>query len=79
MSTFDIATLVQGAMKERQRHRPMQASIIDKLIEEALFEFTSLTDDKARRAAGGGAKPIDSGAMRGARPREADARRRAVT
>ncbi len=51
VSTFDIATLVQGAMKERQRHRPMQASIIDKLIEEALFEFTSLTDDKGPRAA----------------------------
>jgi hypothetical protein len=50
-------------MKERQRHRPMQASIIDKLIEEALFEFTSLTDDKA--APSGGAKPIDSGSMGG--------------
>src|SRR5258708_7354900 len=40
VSTFDIAQLVQGQMKERQRHRPVQASIIDKLIEEALFEFT---------------------------------------
>jgi eukaryotic-like serine/threonine-protein kinase len=47
VSTFDIGTLVQGAMKERQRYRPQQASIIDKLIEEALLEFTSLTDDKA--------------------------------
>jgi len=64
VSTFDIATLVQGAMKERQRHRPIQSSIIDKLIEEALFEFTSLTDDK--QAPGGGAKPIDSGTLRGA-------------
>ena len=61
VSTFDIASLVNVAMKERQRHRPMQASIIDKLIEEALFEFTSLTDDK--QAPLGGAKPIDSGAM----------------
>jgi serine/threonine protein kinase len=57
VSTFDVATLVQGAMKERQRHRPIQASIIDKLIEEALFEFTSLTDDKAPPSGGG--KPID--------------------
>jgi serine/threonine-protein kinase len=64
VSTFDLASLVQGAMKERQRHRPMQASIIDKLIEEALFEFTSLTDDSGK-APSGGAKPIDSGAMRG--------------
>jgi serine/threonine-protein kinase len=36
----------------------MQASIIDKLIEEALLEFTSLTDDKA--APGAAAKPIDT-------------------
>jgi eukaryotic-like serine/threonine-protein kinase len=62
VSTFDIASLVNVAMKERQRHRPMQASIIDKLIEEALFEFTSLTDDKAPS---GGARPIDSGSMGG--------------
>jgi serine/threonine-protein kinase len=61
VSTFDIASLVNVAMRERQRHRPMQASIIDKLIEEALFEFTSLTDDK--QAPLGGAKPIDSGSM----------------
>jgi len=63
VSTFDIATLVQGAMKERQRHRPMQASIIDKLIEEALFEFTSLTDDKAAPA--GGARPLDTSTIQG--------------
>jgi hypothetical protein len=63
VSTFDIATLVQGAMKERQRHRPVQASIIDKLIEEALLEFTSLTDDKV--AAVGGARPIDTSTITG--------------
>jgi serine/threonine protein kinase len=57
VSTFDVTALVQGAMKERQRHRPIQASIIDKLIEEALFEFTSLTDDKGA-APSGGAKPV---------------------
>jgi len=51
VSTFDIEHLVHGAIKERQRYRPQQQSIIDKLIEEALLEFTSLTDDKA----GGGA------------------------
>ena len=52
VSTFDIGTLVQGAMKERQRSRPAQASIIDKLIEEALLEFTSLTEDKAPSSRG---------------------------
>ncbi len=57
VSTFEIGPLVQGVMKERQRARPPQASIIDKLIEEALFEFTSLTDDKAAPQAG--ARPIE--------------------
>jgi serine/threonine-protein kinase len=57
VSTFDVSRLVQGAMKERARHRPIQASIIDKLIEEALFEFTSLTDDKSGEASAGG-KPV---------------------
>jgi serine/threonine-protein kinase len=51
VSTFDIATLVQGAMKERQRGRAPQGSIIDKLIEEALLEFTSLTDEQKAEAA----------------------------
>lgn len=58
VSTFEVSQLVTGAMKERQRHRPVQASIIDKLIEEALLEFTSLTDDKQGGAAGG-AKPVE--------------------
>jgi serine/threonine protein kinase len=48
VSTFDIEQLVNGAMNERRRYRPQQTSIIDKLIEEALFEFTSLTDDKGK-------------------------------
>lgn len=45
VSTWDIASLVVGAMRERQRKRVPQGSIIDKLIEEALLEFTSLTDE----------------------------------
>jgi serine/threonine-protein kinase len=52
VSTFEIEQLVQGTMKERQRYRPPQQSIIDKLIEEALLEFTSLTDDKAPASLG---------------------------
>jgi len=55
VSTFDIEQLVHSAMKERQRFRPQQQSIIDKLIEEALLEFTSLTDEKAPMSA---AKPM---------------------
>jgi serine/threonine-protein kinase len=64
VSSFEIEQLVQGAMKERQRYRPQQASIIDKLIEEALLEFTSLTDDKgqpaAAAAASAGGKILDT-------------------
>ncbi|HZU82112.1 MAG TPA: serine/threonine-protein kinase [Polyangiaceae bacterium] len=63
VSTFDIATLVQGAMKERQRYRPQQASIIDKLIEEALLEFTSLTDEKSAHPS----RPIQIPPLQGAR------------
>ncbi|MDB4995323.1 MAG: Serine/threonine protein kinase [Myxococcaceae bacterium] len=46
VSSFEIESLVQGAMRERQRVRPQQHSIIDKLIEEALLEFTSLKEDE---------------------------------
>jgi eukaryotic-like serine/threonine-protein kinase len=59
VSTFEIGKLVQGAMKERQAKKPIQASIIDKLIEEALFEFTSLTDEK--KAAAGAPRVTPSG------------------
>jgi serine/threonine protein kinase len=47
ISSYDIASIVQGTMREKQRVRPPQGSIIDKLIEEALFEFTSLKEDGA--------------------------------
>ncbi len=53
VSSFDVAQLVMGTMKAQRRKKPQQGSIIDKLIEEALLEFTSLTDDKG----GGGPKP----------------------
>jgi serine/threonine protein kinase len=52
VSAFDVASLVIGAQKERAKKKPQQGSIIDKLIEEALFEFTSLGDDAEQ-----GAKP----------------------
>jgi len=69
VSTFDIATLVQGAMEERRRVRPPQGSIIDKLIEEALLEFTSLTDEERAEAQKkdssfvGGAIPLNTGSF----------------
>jgi serine/threonine-protein kinase len=50
ISTFDIEVLVHGAMRDRQRMRPQQHSIIDKLIEEALLEFTSLKEEQPGQA-----------------------------
>ncbi len=50
---FDIADLVLATMQARQREKP--PSIIDKLIEEALFEFTSL------RGSDGNSKESPSG------------------
>jgi serine/threonine protein kinase len=55
VSAFDVAQLVIGAMKERAKKKPVQGSIIDKLIEEALLEFTSLGDDE--KGGSGGKKP----------------------
>jgi serine/threonine-protein kinase len=59
VSSFDIAHLVRGAMrdreKERAKKRAASGSIIDKLIEEALLEFTSLSDEQK----GGGKKSAD--------------------
>ncbi len=55
VSAFDVAQLVIGAMKDRAKKKPAQGSIIDKLIEEALLEFTSLGDDD--KGGSGGKKP----------------------
>jgi len=52
ISGYDIATIVQSTMRDKQRVRPPQGSIIDKLIEEALFEFTSLKEDGAPASGG---------------------------
>ena len=65
ISGYDIAGIVLSAMREKQRVRPPQGSIIDKLIEEALFEFTSLKEDAS--AASGQIKaasaPLDAQAF----------------
>jgi serine/threonine-protein kinase len=61
VSAYDIAELVRGAMALRKKSQPDKASIIDKLIEEALLEFTSLQDDKAAPASTSPDKPLDPG------------------
>ena len=60
VTAWDIAELVRGAMSVRKKTVPDKASIIDKLIEEALLEFTSLQkgDQPAPAAA---AKPSGAG------------------
>ncbi len=66
VSTFDIAEIVAGAMKDREKVRAPQGSKIDKLIEEALFEFTSLRDDDdpaTQAAQQPGAQPIHGGSF----------------
>jgi eukaryotic-like serine/threonine-protein kinase len=51
VSSFDIAELVRGSMAQRKQKKPeKQTNLIDKLIEEALFEFTSLPTDKEAQA-----------------------------
>ena len=61
VSAYDIAELVRGAMALRKKTQPDKASIIDKLIEEALLEFTSLQDDKAAPASTKADEPLKLG------------------
>lgn len=49
----DIANLVAEARREKDRSRPDRANIIDRLIKEALFEFTSLQDGSAEIGSSG--------------------------
>lgn len=65
VSSYDVAQIVQGVMREKQRVRPPQGSIIDKLIEEALFEFTSLGEDGAPDSADSSGSPVVPALMTG--------------
>ena len=59
VSSFDIAELVRGAMSQRKTKKVDKASLIDKLIDEALLEFTSLQDKDKGASGSGAAKPDD--------------------
>ncbi len=63
VSSFDIAELVRGAMALRKKKAPDKTSVIDKLIEEALFEFTSLQEDggDGKKAAARSEEPLKLG------------------
>jgi eukaryotic-like serine/threonine-protein kinase len=47
VSSFDIAELARGAMKKKSKKEGDGASIIGQLIQETLFQFTSLQDQKS--------------------------------
>ncbi len=57
VTSYDVAEVVRASVALKQKSQPDKASIIDKLIEEALLEFTSLQDDKAAPAAAAGGAP----------------------
>ncbi len=71
VSHFDIASLVDPIVAERDaaRRKEMKKSIIGALIEDALFEFTSLQGSEAggdRSSADLGATPLNIGSFHGA-------------
>ena len=57
---WDIARLVSDALYEKERQKPASANIIDQLIKEALFEFTSLGVDE-QVSVGSGGRPTPEG------------------
>jgi serine/threonine-protein kinase len=64
VGSFKIATLVQSTIRDKQKSRPMQHSIIGSMIEEALFEFTSLQEaDLVAQGAGAPAAQANVGAV----------------
>jgi eukaryotic-like serine/threonine-protein kinase len=67
VSSFEIAELVQKVVRDKQSDKGKGGgvNVIDKLIEQTLFEFTSLddpmTDGAGGRKSGGGNKRLDAG------------------
>ncbi len=50
VSAHDIALMVQGTAAEKRQDTSEKTNLIDKLIEEALFEFTSLQQTDGERS-----------------------------
>ncbi|MEZ4220530.1 MAG: serine/threonine-protein kinase [Polyangiaceae bacterium] len=70
VSSFDIAQLLQPIVRERDesslaRSRDNKKSIIGSLIEEALFEFTSLQNESDDSSSTVGSAPLNLGAFGG--------------
>ncbi|HEX8108088.1 MAG TPA: serine/threonine-protein kinase [Kofleriaceae bacterium] len=61
VSGYDIATIVQDTMREKENARLAQGSFIHKLIEEALLQFTSLKGDSTTSSGlGAAAAPLNA-------------------
>ena len=66
ISGYDIAAIVQRTMREKQKAHTPEGSFIHQLIEEALFEFTSLKNDDGTASGSGTAEaaPLNADAFR---------------
>lgn len=80
VTSRDIATLVQEAVRERQQNQPVAKptkSLIDALIQEEMLKFTSIDNlDEADKNSPDGAKPLspeELSGVSGAQPLEAGA------
>jgi len=64
VGAFDVAELVRGSMTTKSRKEAGEGvSIIDKLIQETLFQFTSLQDKEAAVQGGGNGQPLSLGSF----------------
>ncbi len=61
VGAWDISRLVLQALDERQRQKPGSANIIDQLIKQALFEFTSLGSPQEQSGASPGGRTTPTG------------------
>lgn len=70
VSSFDIATLVLPVQEQalRERRRALRQSIIGTLIDQALFEFTSVKDDDGDAALFKASSPLDVHSFAGILP-----------
>jgi len=73
VSSFDLSKLVipvQEARAAEKAHKAAQGSLIGSLIDQALFQFTSLDSGQSQEAGGSGASgsPIDVNSFVGANP-----------
>lgn len=66
VSGYDIADTVRATMREKENARLAQGSFIHRLIEEALFEFTSLRGERPGDPTGA---PLDAELFASASPR----------